>query len=237
MLKALKRLGRRSVGEYDMGAHSMSDVLAQLARTTEVKTVVDVGASNGGWTRTAQEHLNADRYLLIEAQAAVYEQALHAFASADSRVEYVIAAAGDREGQIHFNAEDPLGGVASETPTGRYDITVPVTTIDRQVRERQLSGPFLIKLDTHGYEIPILTGAGDTLPDASALIIEAYNFQLLNDSLRFHELCSWLDERGFRCIDMCDVLWRADGALWQMDLVFVPASRSEFESAAFSLEP
>ncbi len=242
MSNGLARFGATTQGKKVVRAmepntpREMSDVLARLGATTEVKTVVDVGASDGRWTRVAQEHLDADKYLLFEAQAAAHEQALRALASADPRVEYIIAAAGNREGHIHFHAEDPWGGVASEAPTGAYDIVVPATTIDRQVSERELEGPFLIKLDTHGFEIPILAGAARTLPSVSALIIEAYNFRLHEGALRFHELCGWLADRGFSCIDMCDLLWRADGALWQMDIVFVPSSRSEFESVDFRPE-
>ena len=42
-------------------------------------------------------------------------------------------------------------------------------------------------------------------------------------------LIDYLEGKGFRVIDMCDALWRpGDGALWQMDLWFAPASRPEF---------
>lgn len=40
---------------------------------------------------------------------------------------------------------------------------VPATTIDLEVAERGLQAPFVIKLDTHGFELPILNGARGTL--------------------------------------------------------------------------
>jgi hypothetical protein len=46
----------------------------------------------------------------------------------------------------------------------------------------------------------------------------------------FPELCLYLAERGFRCLDMFDPLYRPkDEALWQMDLVFARADRPEFQ--------
>lgn len=212
----------------------MGDALARIGATAEVRTVVDIGASDGRWAREAQQHLTADRWLLVEAQAVPHETALQAFAASDPRVSYVIAAAGDREGVIHFDANDPFGGVASETTTGDRDIVVPVSTIDRLVADRGLAGPFLVKLDTHGYELPILEGARETLQQTSVLVVEAYNIRLRDGAPLFHELCAFLNERGFRTVDMCDPLWRpADGALWQMDMVFIPASRPEFTNTSY----
>jgi len=37
-------------------------------------------------------------------------------------------------------------------------------------------GPYLIKLDTHGVEIPILNGSAQTLKDTNVLVVEVYNF-------------------------------------------------------------
>ena len=51
-------------------------------------------------------------------------------------------------------------------------------------------------------EMPVLEGAARTLAQANLLIIEAYNFTLLPGCLRFHELCAWLEPRGFRCCDL-----------------------------------
>ncbi len=94
---------------------------------------------------------------------------------------------------------------------------------------RQLSGPFLLKLDTHGFEVPIFEGAGATLANTVAIIVETYNFKIGAEGLLFHEMCAWLQPRGFRCIDVVDVMRRpGDDLLWQMDLVFVRSDWPEF---------
>jgi hypothetical protein len=38
-----------------------------------------------------------------------------------------------------------------------------VTTVDIEVAQRALLGPYLIKLDAHGFEVPILIGAQEAL--------------------------------------------------------------------------
>jgi FkbM family methyltransferase len=214
---------------------SMAAVLGRLAPRHPIRTVIDVGASDGRWSLEAMKAYPQASYLLFEAQSAPHGDALRQLSASDPRVHAVLAAAGHRSGTIHFDASDPWGGVASEEPTGAQDLEVPVTTIDREVDRLGLPPPYLLKLDTHGFEVPILEGASRTLERAAVLVIEAYNFQIRPEALRFDALCRYLDERGFRTVDLVDPLWRPlDGSLWQFDLVFVRSDAPEFESAAYA---
>jgi len=225
---ALARAGfevRRSVDRGD----SMAGAFDRLACRIDVSSVIDVGASDGSWSALALCHYPQADYLLIEAQADPHERALARFARAHPQVRYVIAAAGDHEGTAHFDASDPASGVASREPTGANDILVEMTTVDAEVVRHSLRPPFLLKLDTHGFEVPIFEGAVRTLGQTALLVVEAYNFELRPGCLRFHELCAYLEERGLRCVDLVDVLHRpGDGFLWQFDLFFARAKRPEF---------
>jgi FkbM family methyltransferase len=211
----------------------MDAALARCARRGPIPpTVIDVGASDGRWSRLARRHFASSRFFMVEARQE-HEAGLAATA-ADPAFAYAICAAGNRDGQVHFDATDLFGGQASDTPYEQNSILVPVRRLDSLARERRLEGPFGLKLDTHGYEMQILDGAADILANAALLIIECYNFRLTPHTLLAHEMCAWLAERGFRCIDLCDPLYRRrDGALWQMDLFFAPASHSAFLSNAY----
>ncbi|MCC7360818.1 MAG: FkbM family methyltransferase [Anaerolineales bacterium] len=202
----------------------LQDALARVSRRgLAVNTLIDVGASTGQWTRVARPYFPEAHCLLIEANT-VHAADLRRFQQETSRVDYVLTAAGDTVGEIYFDAREPFGGLASHTPLEVPTIRVPVTTIDTLVAERRLQPPYLIKLDTHGFEVPILEGARQALTDTSLLIIEAYNFRLNPDSLKYYELCAYLNARGFMTIDLCDPLFRtSDNALWQFDLFFARA--------------
>jgi hypothetical protein len=154
---------------------------------------------------------------------------LEEFKKKNKNVEYIIAAAGDELGEIYFDNTDPFGGLAMhERPEGDF-ITVPLVTVDHCVYKNKYSGPFLLKLDTHGFEIPIFNGASKILKDTNIIIVEAYNFKIAKDSLLFWEMCEYLDKKGFRCCAIIDVMYRPkDKFLWQMDLVFVNGTREEF---------
>ena len=92
----------------------------------------------------------------------------------------------------------------------------------------------MIKLDTHGYEVPILLGAKETLRKANLVVIETYNFRMQEGVLLFHEMVAYMRDLGFGVIDMSEPLWRElDHALWQIDLFFVPLDRPEFRTTAY----
>lgn len=210
------------------------DALRRIsARGMTVNTVIDIGASNGSWSKTAMTVFPDSRYLLIEAQEA-HQGALQKFCSKHRNADFILAAAGAEAGSVYFDNSTLMGGSASATETDAHTVEVPATTIDNEVAARNLEPPYLIKLDTHGFEAPILDGALETLKSAALVVIEVYNFRLTDQSLLFHEICRTMADRGFSVIDMSDPLWRVrDDCFWQMDLYFVPSDRPEFDVNTF----
>ena len=213
-----------------VNVHTMDDGLARFAeRGGQVSTVVDVGASDGRWSRDCMRHFPEASYLLIEAQAG-HTAGLDATIGEHANAAYVLAAAGKTEGKVYFDDEELFAGVAIENPLdSKKLIEVKMTSIDKQVHERGLKAPFLIKLDTHGFEIPILEGAAKTIPQCSLIIIECYNYQITGESLKFHEMCRYMESLGFSVIDIADLMLREkDRTFWQMDIFFVPSDSPEF---------
>ena len=191
------------------------------ARLPKIGTVIDVGAASGKWTQRARPHFPDARFHLIEPLRERVPE-LEALRAADRRVNFVSAAAGSQPGETTFNVTADLDGSGVAEVPGSTNRTVAVTTIDREVSERQLPGPYFIKLDTHGYEVPILEGAYGTLCHTSLLMIEVYNFELADGCLRFPQLCTWLEKPfGFLPCDVVEPIRRpGDLVLWQMDIVF-----------------
>ncbi|MBI5623156.1 MAG: FkbM family methyltransferase [Elusimicrobia bacterium] len=219
-------------------ALTLEAALSRRAKAgARVGTVLDIGASDGLWSREALRHFPGAACLLVEANP-VHAPALQAFKSSTDRVEVELAAAGDVDGELYFDGSDPAGGLAGHRPPAPGCLRVPAVRVDSLVRRKRPQPPFLLKLDTHGFEVPILEGAAETLNSASLLVIEVYNFKLTAGSLRFHEMCAFLEDRGWRPIDMCGVMHRpGDGSLWQMDLIFAPAADPAFRSNDYRCPP
>lgn len=231
LAQTVARRGGFEVHRVQNGPLSMERALLHFSRRIPVSTVIDVGASNGCWTELALPCWPEASYLLVEAQREPHEPDLRRLKRRVPRVDYVIAAAGSRAGTIHFDASSPFAGRASERPTAGHDIVVPVTTLDEEVARRGLRGPFLVKLDTHGFELPILEGATRVLADASLLVIEVYNFTIGDGAVQFPEMCERLRKQGFRPAGIVDLLYRPkDGFLWQFDVFFARSDRPEFAS-------
>lgn len=211
----------------------MEGLLARAAaRGIRPGTVIDIGASDGTWSLRARRHFPAAKYLLFEPLAERHAaltrlRGQHGF-------DFVPAVAGASAGTVEFTVDPALDGSGVAAPGRSGNRTVPQETIDHAIAARGLPGPYCLKLDTHGYEVPVLTGATEVLTRTELLIIEAYNFTLNPGCLRFHELCAWLEARGFRCCDLADPMRRpADDILWQMDLAFAPATNPIFASSRY----
>jgi FkbM family methyltransferase len=206
---------------------------AMVARGHRVGTVIDVGASDGRWSALAMTRFPASRYLLIEAKAE-HAPALAALAAANANVDYTIAVAGDRAGSAYFRSSRLLGGRAS-LERGAGDATeIPMVTIDQEAASKALAGPFLLKLDTHGFERAILAGTAETLRDTELIVMECYNYRIAEDSLLFFEMCELLLDLGFRCIDLASPRYRPyDDSFWQVDLVFARSDRPGFSYPQF----
>lgn len=214
-------------------AFDMDGMLARAAtRGLEVATWIDVGASDGTWSLRARRHFPRSRFVLFEPLAE--RQAALAALSQRAGFEIVAAAAGAAPGTVSFTVDPQLDGSGVAKPGATGTRSMPVDTIDRVVDRGGFRKPFGIKLDTHGFEVPVLEGAARTLLNAELLVIEAYNFRLVPECLRFHELCAWLEPRGFRCCDLADPRRRPrDHALWQLDLAFARADSPIFRADTY----
>ena len=239
LLLPVKRLARRVLRHPKLAqklvVHALSTeaALARIAaRGTEIRTVLDVGASDGRWSLQAEAVWPEARFHLVEANLA-HASRLRRLCARKPAFSCSLGAAGPADGRVGFDGSNPFGGRAlPEDPAA--PLTVPQRALGSLAAELQLQPPFLIKLDTHGYETSILEGAGPLFPDTNLFVIEAYTFPLPPDQVQFHELCGLMAGRGFRVIDLSEPLWRSkDGALWQFDLFFVPTSRPEFAYTRF----
>lgn len=209
------------------------DRVSLLAGT--VRTVVDVGASNGMWTRTllAGPYPHPD-FLLFEANPAWHDD-LRSFAAEHSKVRAEYVAASDHEGEIFFHVDpaNPLGGGAAAQEDAGHTASLPCLPVDAAVERHGLDGPFLLKLDTQGHEIQVLAGAERVLKEASLVIIEVYGIG--NDGQPpIDELLGHMRGYGFRLAGLADVMTRpADGIFWQADAYFLPEANPAFRDHAY----
>ena len=216
----LKPLGAKlissSADEFDM----FSGIKRIINHGIKIKTVIDIGGSNGSWSCNAFKVFPNSSFVAIE-PLKEREEALQNLKQRNPNFDYELCVAGENDGgETTLNIADDLDG-STVNGLGGKPRQVPVKTIDTIVSERSLSGPFLLKFDTHGYEVSIIKGATETLKKTSVIVMEVYNFQITDNSLRFHQMCAYMEKLGFRCYDIAGLMLREqDKSLWQMDLFF-----------------
>jgi FkbM family methyltransferase len=192
-----------------------------------------VGAAQGYWSIAFAKHFPDRHHLLVEANE-VHIPSLKKVCRENKRWQFALTAAGGTTGEAYFDGSDPLVGHLSTDPWNENYRPSPVTTLDDLLEKNPIPGPYMIKLDTHGVEIPILTGATRTLKQTNAVVIEAYNFTFGGTAVPFWDLCRYMVELGFRPVDVFDLLYReVDNAFWQFDLLFVRDDLPLFQDSRF----
>jgi FkbM family methyltransferase len=202
-------------------AFDMSLAIQRIAgHNISIGSVIDIGASNGKWSANTMKTFPQASFFAIEALQERQAE-LEKLKQKQRNFDYLICVAGDKDGEtVTLNISDDLDGSTVDGTGGRAR-DVAVRTIDSIVAQKQLQGPFLLKFDTHGYELPILIGAKDTLANTSVVVMEVYNFNITDHALRFPDMCAHMEGLGFRCYDIAEPMLRLhDRAFWQMDILF-----------------
>ena len=195
--------------------------------------VVDLGAAQGTWTEKALTIWPNAQYHLVEplAEQVAFVKPLQ---EKHPNITVHLAVAGEAPGEAALTVSPDLdgSGVYGGAVEGQIRM-VPVMTIDEIAR--QSKGSVFMKFDTHGYEVPILKGASETLKRTDALVIEVYGFPLSPTCLLFHELSAYLDSVGFRLVDIVDVVRRpGDEAFWQADAFYLRKDHPVFQKNSYA---
>jgi len=201
-----------------------------------VRTIVDVGAAAGSWSLMAEQLWPECTFVLFEPLEERKEQ-LQTLVGEKTNFLFIPSAAGSDESFVDFRIAPDLdgSGISSGTSLDSEIRKVAVRRIDNQIKALGLTGPYIVKLDTHGYEVPILEGCVDVLPHVELFVIECYGFQIADQSLLFWEMCRHMDRLGFALFDLVDVMHRPkDGAFWQCDAFFIRKGNSLFNDNRYS---
>jgi FkbM family methyltransferase len=141
--------------------------------------------------------------------------------------ECVFAAAGTENGEVELFVHDDLSGssVLAQAEGALLDGTqrrVRRVRLDSVLPDR-LDRPCLLKVDTQGTELDVLHGLGNRLAEMDVIIIETSLFPFRQGAPVLADVVRFMEDRALVVYDILEGEARAlDGALAQVDLVFVP---------------
>jgi FkbM family methyltransferase len=192
----------------------------------QVKTIVDVGAGRGDFSRAAYRHIPAAAFILIEPLREFASQ-LELAGGDLPAARIVTAVASSTRGQKTLNVHPDLFGSSLLCECEATDVNgqprqVDSVMLDDLMNDLGLEGPFLLKLDVQGAERDVLAGAEKMLPQADMVIMETSFFNFFQGGPLFHDQIAFMRERGFVLYDLFGLAYRPlDKALAQVDAVFV----------------
>ena len=232
VLQRAKRAARRAllargveVSGRGGARRTMAAVLDNLRRLgLEPGTVVDVGVGYG--TEELWEAFPRARLLMIEPIPDRFGGAALESVRRRDGAELVEAAAGAQPGEtaitLHRAPEmsSVLGAWTGDRDGDRR--TVPVVRVDDAVGERDLPGPYLLKVDVEGAELAVLDGARAVLAETEVVLLEVRLFELVPGAAQLHDVVPYMKERGFVAYDLFGGALRlSDGALAVTNIAFV----------------
>ena len=190
-------------------------------------TVIDVGAAYGSFAMQCHDVFQDPRYMLVE-PLVEYQPHLEAVIQAQiPNAEYISAAAAAKSGEVTINVHPDLVGSSLYLEKEEFNVNgvpriVPRITLDHLVRHAKLEPPFLLKIDTQGAELNVLSGYEENLQQTEFVILEVSFFKFFERGDQLHDVIAFMKSRGFVAYDMCDFQYRPlDDALSQVDIVFV----------------
>lgn len=117
----------------------------------------------------------------------------------------------------------PLADAADDRFTGFLD--VPVRRLDQVLDELGVVGQFGLKIDTEGFEYPVLVGAGSRLADAEFVIAELDVLPRFKESVSFSRVVLLLAEAG---LEFVSVLNERPGIQAFYDCLFIRRTHPVF---------
>jgi FkbM family methyltransferase len=183
--------------------------------------IVDVGASNGAWTRECMTVFPTSVYFLVDALEENRAE-LDAFHRTHSNVSYWVGALGRTAGRLPLHVH----GDQSSFLSSEYDHTgsvreIAVIPLDELLRAEAVPSPNLIKADVQGYELEVLRGGSVALSTAEFVLLEVSYRQTYAGCPLAHEVIAAMAQLGFRIYDICTYSQRPrDLELFQSDILF-----------------
>ncbi len=175
--------------------------------------ILDVGAHDGWWARTARAHFPDARILMVDALAEK-EATLRDACAAIGNAEFQIVLLGDKDlPAVPFfvvNAETANRLTQSGSSKFRENTSFPVE--ERSVPQRSLRSllassqdPFeLLKLDVQGAELDVLRGAQERLSAVQVIMMEIALVQFNRGAPLIDKVLAGMAEFGFVLYDIVE---------------------------------
>ncbi|WP_395703426.1 FkbM family methyltransferase [Aquabacterium sp.] len=231
-LRMLLRKGGIDLSRYN-AAQSLDARMQLRLKTQRIDTVLDVGANDGGYARALRAAGFEGRILSFEPLDDAHQRLCQ---QAEGQAGWAVAprmALGASEGEVEINV---AGNSASSSILPMLDRHLEAAPNSRYVSQQQVplrrldavAHPLIeqaraihLKIDTQGYEMPVLEGAAGLMPRIRGLQLEMSLVPLYEGQVLFRELYDWVIGQGFELHGVVPGFMDVEtGRMLQMDGIF-----------------
>jgi FkbM family methyltransferase len=199
-----------------------------------IDLVLDVGANTGQFGQSLRHRGYAGRIISFEPVKEAFRE-LESAARGDDLWTTANLALGPSSGVMAINISknsqfssfnDLRETATSFDPNAEFKASesVVVKTLDEAAPPRDLGSNVLLKIDTQGYERPVLEGAKVTLKRVSGVLLELPIINIYKDNWPFHEAVAYMNESGFVLAQVhpVNIHNRARDSATEFDCLFRP---------------
>ena len=193
------------------------------------RSILDIGANRGEWSRHAKSVFKEARFFLIEPQKEL-SPFLDKFCADSPGSKWFPMATGAETGELTLAiSPDSIGSsfLLSEHPKaggGRWEKrSVPVTTVDSMIRQNDIPVPDLVKVDVEGFELDVLRAATACFGTTELFVLEVSLYKLLPELPLFGEVHDFMSRHDYVMYDVVG-LKRRSGVLGKADIAFAKAN-------------
>ncbi len=236
VLKVSRSLGYDIVPLREMRERDFALHLRELLGRLEVDCVLDVGANVGQYHDFLRERVLYDGHIVSFEPVAKHVAVLRDRAEEDPRWHVEGCALGAEEGEMTINVmvsdqfssflepdNDRIGDYAGlNVPCAREQVAVRTLDVMMPMLQRRIGfeRPYL-KLDTQGFDLEVLRGAGASLGAVCALQTEASVVGIYKGMPGYMDTLRRLDELGFDITGMYTVSRDTSLRLVEFDCVLL----------------
>ena len=208
-----------------------------ILRRLDCNTVVDIGANRGQFALAVRRHLPQARIIAFEPLPEP-ARIFRAVFAGQSGVDLHEMAIGPSAGicTMHVSGRDdsssllPITDLQAELHPGTGEVgllQVRVEELGSIIREADLIGPSLLKVDVQGSELECLEACGELLPHFDYLYVECGFQEMYAGQAHASRLIQFLFDRGFELSEICHVFHDAGGRTVDADLLFSKGRREQ----------
>jgi FkbM family methyltransferase len=186
----------------------------------KIDTVYDIGAFNGNWSINIKTNVYRQaEFILFEAN-----QAYKATLEKTGFRHFMGVLSNEGRESVDFYNGTNTGDSYYKENTKWYEnqssITVPCITLDALIKEQNLPIPQLIKIDTQGSELDILSGAKSCIGKTDLIYIECPIIEYNSGAPTITQYLEFFRDNGYIPVDLLEI-HKNEHTLIQVDIMFM----------------